>query len=268
MPEARFGGTLCHWTEQGIGPPILMLHCMLAHGGAWRRVAERLPEGRAVMPDLVSNGRSGPHDPARDLHDQATEMVRALAERLADEAGGPVEVAGHSFGGTLALRLAVEAPHLVRALTLVEPVYFAAAAPEARRAFEAGGGAFLRLFHEGQVEAALQMFLTDWGGPGAAAVPEPRRSYFRDRLGLVAMADAATLADRPGVIDGLDKVRCPVLLVEGGNSPAIVSAIQDGLAARLPQAERLVVAGAGHDVVRSHPQSLAAEMARHHSSMV
>lgn len=41
--------------------------------------------------------------------------------------GAPVDVIGHSFGATVALRLALERPELVRSLVLVEPVLFAAA---------------------------------------------------------------------------------------------------------------------------------------------
>jgi lipase len=46
---------------------------------------------------------------------------------LQDQAQGqPVDVIGHSFGGTVALRLAVERPDLVRSLVLIEPVFVAA----------------------------------------------------------------------------------------------------------------------------------------------
>ena len=39
----------------------------------------------------------------------------------------PIDVIGHSFGATVALRLAVEQPEKVRSLTLIEPVFFAVA---------------------------------------------------------------------------------------------------------------------------------------------
>jgi lipase len=47
---------------------------------------------------------------------------------------GPVHLIGHSFGATVALRLAIEAPERVASLTLIEPVLFAAApdGPEKR----------------------------------------------------------------------------------------------------------------------------------------
>ena len=48
-----------------------------------------------------------------------TEIGKALM------GGEPMDVVGHSFGGSIALRLALEMPELVKSLTLIEPVCFA-----------------------------------------------------------------------------------------------------------------------------------------------
>ena len=58
-----------HW---GDGPrEVLMLHCSLAQGSAWKGVAARLPGGlHLTAPDIVGHGDGPDLDPARDLHDQ------------------------------------------------------------------------------------------------------------------------------------------------------------------------------------------------------
>ena len=48
--------------------------------------------------------------------------------------------------------------------------------------------------------------------------------------------------------------------LEGSASPAIVNRVHDGLAARVPQAQRVVVMGAGHMSPLSHPDNVAAEI--------
>lgn len=54
----------------------------------------------------------------------------------------------------------------------------------------------------------------------------------------------------------------PALLIEGSASPAIIGAINEGLAARLPKAERAVMAGAGHMVPLTHARQVSAEILR------
>ncbi len=75
--------------------------------------------------DQPSHGRSADWDGERDLHGLTTQISIVMAEMIGE--GGPVDIIGHSFGGTVALRMALERPDLVRSLTLVEPVIFAAA---------------------------------------------------------------------------------------------------------------------------------------------
>jgi pimeloyl-ACP methyl ester carboxylesterase len=54
-----------------------------------------------------------------------------------------------------------------------------------------------------------------------------------------------------------------VLLVEGERSPPVVAAIQARLAERLPRAERIVVAGAGHMAPLTHPRPVAEAIHTH-----
>ena len=75
---------------------------------------------RVVAPCLPGFGGSDPLPLHRaGLADYAHRIARLL-EVLGED--GPVFVAGHSFGGGIALQLATERPDLVRSLTLVNPV--------------------------------------------------------------------------------------------------------------------------------------------------
>ena len=106
----------------GDGPrEVVALHCSLAHSGAWEGVVRALGPGlRVTAPDILGHGKAPDIDPGRDLHDQCYEAV------LPHLPEGRFDAVGHSFGATLALRLAEELPERVRSLTLIDPVLFAA----------------------------------------------------------------------------------------------------------------------------------------------
>lgn len=246
-----------HWDH---GPrQALALHCSLAHAGAWSGVAAALPGVCLTAPDLPGHGRSGDWDPATDLHATATRVAGALAERI----GAPLDLIGHSFGATVALRLALERPELVRSLTLVEPVLFVIA--RGTPAFEAFIGDYADVEQRlaGEPEAAAALFHRAWGAGTLEHLPEAQRRYMVERMPLVGAQNHVLLDDVPGLtapgrLEGFDR---PVLLVEGADSPPVVAAIHDALAARLPKARRLVVPGAGHMVPISHPRIVAAAIA-------
>ena len=242
------------WHE---GPEAaLLLHCSLAHAGAWGAVAEHLPERRLIAPDQAGHGRQDLWDGRRDLHDQTCEEAFALAPARFD-------LVGHSFGATVALRMALTAPERVRSLTLIEPPLFAAAraAGDARFAlYHARHRRIESLIHDGQSQAALEAFHGDWGN-GASLADLPLRSvdYMRERIGLIAAQGPVLMEDAAGLLvpGGLEGLEMPVVLLEGADSPPIAAAIQEALAARMPRAQRVVVEGAGHMLPLTHPAEVA-----------
>lgn len=247
------------WPREG-GRPVLALHCALSHGGEWAGLAGARPDLAVHAPDLVGHGRMPLWTGGGDPHRQSTDLALALAAHLGQ--GAPVDVIGHSFGGTVALRLALEAPQLVRRLILVEPVIFAAARGSAAwPGFLARHDPVERLMAAGDAEGALASFLAEWGaGDEIAALAPPLHDYMRARIPLVLAINDTLVEDRaglvtPGRLEALDR---PVQLVEGAGSPAIMAAIMDSLSARLPRAARAVVAGAGHMLPVTHGPALAA----------
>ena len=252
------------WARGG-ARPVLALHCSLAHAGAWAGLAEALQGVTVTAIDQIGHGRAADWDESSDLHAQATAAAVTMAESIGD--GGPVDLFGHSFGGTVALRVALERPDLVRSLTLVEPVIFAAAKPDARfAAFAAGHGAFADLVRAGKRRQAAELFHSQWGtGDSLADLPERLQSYMVDRIHLIVAQNPYLVDDAAGLLraGGLESVAVPVLLIDGADSPPVIAAVHEALAARLPQASRLSVAGAAHMVSITHAAAVAVAVQAH-----
>lgn len=265
MPDEIIAGHLTHWRLLGQGArPVLALHCSLAHGGAWSGVAAALPELQVTAPDLPGHGQSAEPVTPQEGHATATAMAIALAERIAG--GTPIDIFGHSYGATVALRLALARPDLVRSLVLIEPVLFALARDwPGYQAFCAQQQQL-----EQQIvlepEAAATAFNGAWGAGTPFADLAPRqRDYMLARMKHVVGQNPVLIDDGAGmtVPGALEALSPPVLLLEGSASPEVVDVIQGQLAARLPQARRVVVQGANHMLPISHATVVADQIRTH-----
>lgn len=246
------GVHLRHWPGDP-DRPALALHCMLGSGSSWGPIAEALGgqlDLRAF--DLPGHGRSGDWQPGADDPDYHTAVTRIAASFIER----PLDLIGHSFGATVALRIAVAAPEAVRSLTLIEPVLFAAAPDAAQDALDAGMQAALA---DGHAEEAAQGFLSVWGDQDWAALPAPIQMQMTRQIRLVADTGPALRDDSARILrdGGLEQVDAPVLLIAGAESPRVIHAISDALAARLPDVGRATVPGAGHMLPLTHPQQVA-----------
>lgn len=262
MPRKEIAGVETHWSRMGNGVrPALMLHCALASSRAWGPLAQGLDAMLDMTaPDFPGHGRSGPWDGARDYQDLCVEIAGSLRPE------GPCDLIGHSFGATVALRLAHAAPQRVRSLTLIEPVFFAAGfadRPDLRAAHETISAPFVQAFARGDMRAAARGFSAVWGdGRPWDSLPEEMRAKMTDRVHMIPATDEALNTDRQGMLlpGGLDHLRSPVLLVEGSDSPEMITMINDALARRLPDARRVMVSGAGHMVPITHAPQVAREI--------
>ena len=238
----------------------MLVHCTLGHGASWAGLMAHLGDRMtALAPDQPGHGLAPPCAVGTDFHDCATARLRPFLRPGSD-------LVGHSYGATLALRLAQEQPKAVRRLVLIEPVLFAAArhTPE-WRAHEAAFGPVRDALHRADWDAALRRFLAKWGdGTAWDALPRSQRErLLRTGAPLLHATLPAVDEDSAGLLrpGGLERLTMPVLLVGGALSPPVVGAIHAALAARLPDAAQVTIAGARHMLPVTHPAALAPVLA-------
>jgi 3-oxoadipate enol-lactonase len=221
----------------------LLLHGTPLTPSVWDGVVPLLAgRGEVIAPPVVPGA-----GPAAGLH-------RALAEQLAaDVMDSPSRwhVVGHSFGGQIALELAMQRPELVDSLTLLctrdtpYPPFAAAAAGIL-------GGTV-------DVDGALQR----WFSPDELAVDGPVVRYARDT---VATADHRAWSRALSAISVFDvsaavgAIQCPVTVVAAGHDEVSDPSSMADVAARLPQSSLTVLKNAWHMSVFTDPDRLAALM--------
>lgn len=256
MPGAVVAGFPVSWEVFGDGPrQALFLHPGLTRGRLWRDVAGRLGDRLTVVaPDLPGHGRSGDWDGQGDY-------VRRSAGIAAGLCDGPVDLVGHSLGGVVALCLALDRPDLVRTLTLIEPVLFAATrgTPLYDRHMRKTAP-FDAACCSGDMMAAAREFLSTWGiGQPWETLPPDRQRDLAGQIPLVRAGDDALFDDSSGLLarGRLEALDRPVCLVGGDRSPEVVGGILDELGSRLPDATRVTIPGAAHMLTLTHPDLVA-----------
>ncbi len=253
-------------TQFGEGPrEVLALHCTLAHSGAWRGLVRELASDITLHAvDLPSHGRSGDWSEADgDFQDVAAAGARRIFDR-------PMDLLGHSFGATVALRLAAERPDLVRSLTLIEPVFFVVAAqdaPDVLASHDEDAKPFFEAYQTGDAALAARLFNRMWADPTSPRwpdLPEATRAAMTRAIHVVPASSAAIFEDRQDLLKegGMDALTAPTLLLRGSNTHPVMAVINDGLARRMPNAKNHVVDGAGHMLPITHPADTAAHLRR------
>jgi pimeloyl-ACP methyl ester carboxylesterase len=221
---------------------IVLLHAGVADRTMWREHLEPLADAgyRAIAPDLPGFGEAHvPPGPQAPWNDVLETMEGLGVERAA--------LVGNSFGGAVALRVAVVAPVAVWALALIStpPPDL-----EPSRELEAVWGAEEAALERGDVDAAVQAVVDAWTLPDA---PDELRGRVAEmqRRALTLQAEAAGATEAPDPLDEdpalLATVDVPALVAAGEREE--FNDFREGaetLAHALPHARHDVIEGAGH----------------------
>ena len=231
---------------------VVCLHSSASSSRQWRALSGRLAgEFRVETPDLYGSGAAPPWPGGRPLT-LADEVARL--EPAIRTVGEPFHLVGHSYGGAVALHLALADPGRIRSLVLFEPVLFGLLVaedpeqPGAREILDVS-----RRTATGELAAAGETFIDYWMGAGAwAASPEPRRQAFAQAMSGVREQWPA-LFDEPTPLAAYGKVGVPTLLLTGTDSPASSRGVARLLAETLPDVTVVMLEEVGHMGPVTHP---------------
>ena len=259
MPTLQHHDASIHYRAWGKGSPMVLLHSRGASADQWRGMAPRLAEHWSLLaPDLYGHGKSAPWPGTAPVtHDDDAALVAAL---LAEQAG-PCHIMGHSYGGGVALRLAVRRPALLRCLILYEPMAMPLLAEAGEtELYELHARTADRLIEAvaaGNPEAGWAQFVDYSQGDGTwEALAPPQRARVLASTDAVVRGLAANR--NPGTtLADVRALRLPVLVLCGAETRPPLAALTRLLAQELPNATRQEVPKAGHMGPLTHPRPVA-----------
>jgi pimeloyl-ACP methyl ester carboxylesterase len=226
---------------------LICLHSSGSSGRQWAPIAAALSSRFHVLtPDLLgyTADRPWPTGTPASIDDEAAALAPLLN-------AGAVHLFGHSYGGAVALQMALRWSGRVKSLTLYEPVRFALLQRQGTTAaaFDAIVGVGRRIGMEvlsGAREAAAARFVDYWSGEGTwQQWPQRRQQLLAGRMSKVQAEFEALFADRvPAAAYGA--LAMPVHLMGGTRSPLPARQVLDVLAAHCRHATRTTLTGLGH----------------------
>lgn len=269
MPYCQVDGRVAHYREMGEagrGETVLLLHAGATSSAHWRKVAPSL-QGRfhLIAPDLIGFGETEAWGRAcAPTHDDQAALAEGV---IGHAAAGPVHVVGHSFGGAVAVRLALRCPALVKSLVLIEPVLV----PLLKQAGETAlfkaerdlARAFIADAAASRSVGAWRRFLDHYNGDGTwEALSGNARYRFLSMTHATADAYRANL-NNPTRLQDLRMIVRPTLVISGARTTETDRRICQILSDHLPNASALELAGAGHMSPLTHPDAIARAIERH-----
>ena len=255
-PAARL-----HSVTAGAGPLVACLHSSGSSSGQWRQLIEsQQATHRFVAFDFHGHGRSP--DFTGDAHELRSESDAAF--HSLPPSREPIHLVGHSYGGAVALDLAVRYPGRFASVTVYEPVLFALLDPGSEEFAEitSVGFAIVRAARAGELRVASAAFVDYWNGTGSwRGLAAEQQDRVCARIVPVARHFEALFAD-PLPLDRLRELRVPTLVLVGDRSPAPARAVCQRLGV-LPFVAVEPLAGVAHMGPVTHPEEVNARIARH-----
>jgi pimeloyl-ACP methyl ester carboxylesterase len=233
---------------------VVLLHGSASNSALWRHTKSALQSRyRCITPDLIGYGSSAawPQQAAFGL-DAELRAIEPLLRCCADT----LHLVGYSYGGVLALHLALADPGRVQSLTLIEPVFFAALkyAGDWSSYFEfcRVRDEFVAALARGDRKVAMRRFVDFWMGNDAwVGLPADIRASMLKAADKIVLDWQASFAADPGRAR-LSALAARTLLVRGSDSPRPMRSLVDALHAIMPGSARTVVEGANHLLPLTH----------------
>jgi pimeloyl-ACP methyl ester carboxylesterase len=259
MERIAVGDAELEFDEQGSGDPVIFIHGS-GPADSWLPVAAE----PAVRDDyhVIRYHRRGSAGSSPVQGPVAVKHQAADCRALLDALGIPkAHVVGHSYGGAIALQLALDAPEAVQTLALFELAMLSV--PSGQQLADAVAP-LIEQYMAGDRVGAGHGFLALVNGPNwqeeiRRTVPGGPQQAENDVATLFECEIPSAVEWRFGPEEAA-KIQQPVLYLLGSQSPAVFAESQALLGSWLPRMEQDRLPGANHLMQMRHPAAAAARL--------
>lgn len=259
MKVAVNGVDLAYWVTGEGDPPLVLVHGFLGNSTTWSPVLDELAAHRAVVTyDHRGHGAStNTGDAATYTFDHLLTDFVAFVNALGLTR---FHLLGHSMGGIVAMRYALEHPERVVSLIAMDT----GAAPSGAEDPNTG---FMRFGVEIARTQGMPALVDAISGaiPDTEEFAELRRQLHDDMLAMDPLAFAAfgtELLEYPSFVDQLSAIGARTTVLVGEDDTGLRAAA-DTIAAAVPGAQLAVIPGAAHNPHRENPAAWLAAVEQH-----
>ena len=258
MPIERRAGLKINSLTLGKGnEQALLLHCSLGNSRAWLPFANEFKDKISMIAfDLPGHGMSQDWDYTSDYQDRCLDVSSTFINK-------PIHIVGHSFGATVALRIAQRFPNFVKSLSLIEPVFFAAAFsdhPELEAQFMKDHYDYFIAGEAKNWKLAARLFLKLWGNnEDWDLLSESKKRQFSDRVPLTFEVSKTIYADPNHMLTehAFSPLTGKSSIIYGDRSHFIMPYIGKALSRRIPNSELKCIQNGGHMLPITHAKICA-----------
>ena len=247
-------GTKIAFEKVGSGPAVILVNGAMSYRRAFDTTLEDLAEllgehFTAYDYDRRGRGESTDNTDAKSFtKEREIEDIQALVE----DAGGEAMLVGFSSGGAVALETTAVTPGVTKAFVYEVPFIV----DDSRQPLDDYEVYTTKLVAEGQIDELIEYFITVVAGIPAEFVGGIKQDKAMwERMRAIAPTiphDAAFMSElmkgKPLPAGYWSKVKVPVLVGDGGASPAWLHNAAEALAEALPDASRKTFEGQTHSV--------------------
>ncbi|WP_448213320.1 alpha/beta fold hydrolase [Colwellia sp. MEBiC06753] len=242
----------------GTGPAIVFLHSSLSSSRQWLPLVKQLEQQfTCINIDILGYGLadevSSPQDYGFDV--ETSRIKEALKQAIGEQS---YHLVGHSCGGAIALKLAVECPQKVLSMTLFEPVAFHLLEKGTKEHTEAEE--FARLCDIDDMAKAAEIFTEFWNSPGFYQSLPPKLQALMAKDMKKVILDFKGLISEHYTLGDLIAISSPSFIMTGKDSPYLSHFLADKLIQHLPLVSHQQVEG-GHMAPISHAEDVQPKIA-------
>ncbi len=248
-----------HYIDEGSGDEtIVFAHGLLFNNEIFAKQIEYFKNRyRCIAYDHRGQGKSPVTKDGYDM-DTLSEDAIGLIEKLAV---GPCHFVGLSMGGFVAMRVAIRRPDLIKSVTLLDTS--AEAEPEENKSGYRKLNFIGRWFGFKLVISKIMPIMF-----GTTFMNDPERADERkywadlicanDRIGATRAVNG--VIDRQGVMDQIDRIDRPVLIVVGEEDTATVPAKSQRMNEKIKGSQLVIIPKTGHLSTIESPNAVNAAM--------
>lgn len=229
---------------------VFALHSSASNGNQWASLVENFDRDYDVYtPDLPGYS---PIPAKVDYSQPGLAAVAAPVISQIESVGQPVHLIGHSFGGAVALNIALNRPELLKSLSVYEPACFhilKSGNREQRLCFEQINlisAVLSASVISDRPDLGMMRFVDFWNGEGSwACMPEKKRRIL-SQLATVVMSNFADGMGETWDIGDLASLSVPTLVMQGTDSPKVAQVTARTIADAIPGASSAIFRGLNH----------------------